>query len=109
MFVAARANRYLLATARGMMGQDNVFKYQGLMFSLLSRKSDVNHVNVDGNTALHFAFQYDETGSVAAFLVENGADDTMVNNLGLTCYDGITLGDTLKEPTAFQGPGDDFW
>ena len=97
--------RYLLAAAKAMQGQDNVFKYQGLMLSLLKRKSDVNHVNVQGNTALHFAYQYDESGSVAAFLIENGADDTVVNHAGLTCYDGV---DTLREPGA-SGGNDAFW
>lgn len=105
----ARGNTYLLATARGMMGQDNVFKYQGLMLSLLNRKSAINHANMDGNTALHFAYQYDESGSVAAFLIEKGADDTRVNNVGLTCYDGVTLADTLKESSQHSGAADNFW
>ena len=92
-----------------MLGEDNVFKFQGLMFSLLARKSDINHTNIDGNTALHFAYQYDESGSVAAFLIENGGNDTIVNNMGLTCYDGVTLEDTLKEPSSIRGQADNFW
>ncbi len=90
-----------------MEGEQNPYKYKGLMFSLLSRKANVNHRNVDGNTALHFAYQYDDSGAVAAFLIENGANDSLVNNVGLTCYDGVTLEDTLKAPAS--SAGDNLW
>lgn len=101
-------NRYLLASAKAMRGQENVYKFQGLMLSLLSRKANINHRNVNGNTALHYAYQYDESGGVAAFLIENGADDTALNKLGLSCYDGVTLEDTLKMSSNSEN-ADKFW
>lgn len=56
---------------------------------MLRRGSRINDVNNNGNTALHFALAYDTTGQLAEFLIENGADDTIENNLGLTPYDGL--------------------
>ena len=53
--------------------------------------------------------RYDSSGSVAAFLIEQGADDSVVNNVGLSCYDGVTLADTLQEPGAGYMAADNFW
>jgi len=58
---------------------------------LLRRGSRINDANSNGNTALHFALAYDTTGQLGEFLIENGADDTIENNLGLTPYDGLGL------------------
>mmetsp|Transcript_16373 Transcript_16373/g.24141 ORF Transcript_16373/g.24141 Transcript_16373/m.24141 type:complete len:2281 (-) Transcript_16373:1010-7852(-) len=56
---------------------------------LLSRGALLNHVNSNGNSALHFAFAYDTTGELGQYLIENGADDTIENSYGCTPYDGI--------------------
>ena len=56
---------------------------------LIRRGSNIQHFNKNGNTALHFAFAYDKSGLMGEFLIENGADDTVENFLGLTPYDGI--------------------
>lgn len=56
---------------------------------LLHRGAKVNHTNSNGNSALHFAFAYDTSGEIAQFLIENGADDSLVNVYGLSPYDGI--------------------
>lgn len=42
-----------------------------------------------GNTALHycFAFRFYPLGE---YLIGKGADDTLRNALGCTCYDGLT-------------------
>lgn len=56
---------------------------------LMRRGSSVNHTNVNGNSALHFALAYDRSGELAEFLIENGADDTIENMFGLTPYDGL--------------------
>lgn len=56
---------------------------------LLSRGALLNHVNSNGNSALHFAFAYDTTGELGEFLIENGANDTIENSFGCTPYDGI--------------------
>jgi len=63
---------------------------------LIRRKCNVNHTNINGNSPLHFALAYDKTGQIAEFLIEKGADDTIENNHGLTCYDG--LGSDEEEP-----------
>lgn len=48
-----------------------------------------------GQTALHFAhaFRYQE---VADFLVKNGADDALLNDFGLTCYEGLGNGNVIQ-------------
>ena len=42
-----------------------------------------------GNTALHFAMAYDSEGTLAEYLIQQGADDTIENAVGCTCYDGL--------------------
>ena len=56
---------------------------------LVRRSAKINHQNLAGNTALHYAFAYDPDGALGEFLIENGADDTVENALGLSPYDGI--------------------
>ncbi|KAJ1455661.1 hypothetical protein M885DRAFT_483301 [Pelagophyceae sp. CCMP2097] len=56
---------------------------------LLARNADINHRNAQGNTALHFAMAYDGEGTLAEFLIQQGADDTIENKMGMTAYDGI--------------------
>ena len=60
---------------------------------LLKRGADVNHQNANGNTALHYAMAYDLSGDVGQFLIENGADDSLENQWGLSPYDGISAKD----------------
>jgi len=59
---------------------------------ILNRGGTINHVNAHGNTALHYALAYDTSGEIAEFLIEKGADDTIENKEGLTCYDGLGSG-----------------
>ena len=59
---------------------------------ILNRGGTINHRNTSGNTALHYALAYDTSGEIAEFLIEKGADDTIENNDGLTCYDGLGSG-----------------
>jgi hypothetical protein len=56
---------------------------------LLNRGADINHQNTAGNTPLHYAMTYDTDGLTGEFLIEKGADDTLVNREGLTAYDGL--------------------
>ena len=54
---------------------------------MLCRKGiSVNIQNLRGNTALHFSRYYDYSEIFRA-LRENGADDTLRNNDGETCYE----------------------
>ena len=56
---------------------------------LITRGAFINHQNREGNTALHFALEYDPKGTLGEYLIERGADDSIENLLGLTPYDGI--------------------
>ena len=37
---------------------------------------------------MHFAMAYDSEGTLAEYLIQQGADDTIENAVGCTCYDG---------------------
>jgi len=54
----------------------------------LRNKADINAKNRTGNTALHYCFKYGHSG-LGAYLIKKGADDTILNNAGLTVYEGI--------------------
>ena len=41
-----------------------------------------------GNTALHFALAF-QFQAIGEFLVAKGADDSILNLKGLTCYEGL--------------------
>jgi hypothetical protein len=56
---------------------------------LIIRGAHINHQNASGNTALHFALAFDSEGALGEYLIEHGADDTIENIDGLTCYDGV--------------------
>ncbi|CAN0053604.1 unnamed protein product, partial [Choristocarpus tenellus] len=51
---------------------------------LIKRGANVNHCNAAGNTPLHYAMTYDPSGNIGEFLINNGADDTLENNVGMT-------------------------
>jgi hypothetical protein len=55
----------------------------------LRRGSDINSQNLNGQTPLHFAYSYGY-GDVGEYLVSKGADDTLRNKDGLTCYEGLS-------------------
>ncbi|CAM9197345.1 unnamed protein product [Chrysoparadoxa australica] len=56
---------------------------------MIKRGADINHQNVNGNTALHYAMTYDTEGRIGEFLIEKGADDSIENKVGLGPYDGL--------------------
>ncbi|XXQ36773.1 Ankyrin repeat domain-containing protein [Plasmodiophora brassicae] len=58
--------------------------------------ADINQQNKQGQTPLHYclAYKYDD---LASYLISKGADDTVVNNFGLTCYEGLKPEDTQDE------------
>lgn len=54
--------------------------------------TDLNAQNARGQTALHFCYAYGfET--LASWLIRKGADDTITNKDGMTCYEGLCLED----------------
>merc|ERR1719204_253835 len=48
----------------------------------------INEQNHQGQTALHYLFAY-KYENLAAYLISKGADDTLQNEFGYTCYDGL--------------------
>ena len=62
----------------------------GLVKFLLGREGvNINHQNGGGNTALHFAMAYDNSGKMGEMLIKEGADDMLENKKGLSPYDGL--------------------
>jgi ankyrin repeat protein len=56
---------------------------------LISKGSNMNHQNVQGQTPAHFAIAY-QFFDLSHWMFENGADDTVPNRYGLTPYDGLS-------------------
>jgi hypothetical protein len=59
---------------------------------LLRRGANVNAQNAVGNTVLHFCYQYKKF-ELGEYLKKIGADDTILNMAGLTCYEGLDESD----------------
>lgn len=55
---------------------------------ILRRGGEANAANLSGQTPLHylFGYGYDEVGN---YLIKRGADDSIRNKDGLTCYEGL--------------------
>jgi hypothetical protein len=63
------------------------------MVKLCLRKgSDMNKQNTNGHTCLHYAFGYG-FHELGAYLISKGADDSVANAEGLTCYEGLRIED----------------
>lgn len=54
----------------------------------LRRGAELNAQNLNGQTPLHFAYAYGYN-EVGDYLVNKGADDSLRNKDGLTCYEGL--------------------
>ena len=65
----------------------------------LRRGADINARNYKGNTPLHFCFTYGYGDSLGEYLISKGADPTIKNHEGSTCYEGLggTVGNTSKK------------
>ncbi len=57
-----------------------------LVKMLLRRGAKINAQNGDGCSVLHFCFQHGRH-KLAEYLKSKGADDTLVNSQGITCYE----------------------
>ena len=55
----------------------------------LRKGADVNTQNINGQTPLHFCYAY-KCMALFDYLIEKGADDTLVNADDLTCYEGLS-------------------
>lgn len=56
--------------------------------NLLRNGANMNVVNARGNTALHFAYAYGYRG-LGDYIISKGADDSIKNVDGLSCYEGL--------------------
>jgi ankyrin repeat protein len=55
---------------------------------LLRRGAKMNAQSLNGNTILHYCYFYNFE-ELAEYLKAHGADDSLLNSDGLTCYEGI--------------------
>eukprot|EP01035_Chromulina_nebulosa_P018540 gene18540-24260_t len=55
---------------------------------LLRHGANINSQNLSGNTALHYCFSYNHI-ELAEYLKSKGADDSILNADGLTCYESL--------------------
>ena len=55
---------------------------------LLRRGADMDTTNLLGQTPLHYCFAYGSQ-ELAEYLLAKGADDSIMNADGLTCYEGL--------------------
>ena len=55
---------------------------------LLRRETDINFQNRAGNTPLHFCYAYGFL-TLAEYLQSKGADPEILNNRGMSCYEGL--------------------
>jgi hypothetical protein len=62
---------------------------------LLRRGAKINMQNLVGNTVLHYCYAYSHY-NLADYLKSKGADDSILNGEGLTCYEGLDR-DVLEE------------
>lgn len=53
----------------------------------LRKGADINYRNHRGNTPLHFCFQFGYGDSLGQYLISKGADPTIRNSDGFTCFD----------------------
>lgn len=71
-----------------MISSDYVVVCSGSQAKVALRKgADINVKNVKGNTPLHFCFQYGYGDSLGEYLISKGADASVRNRAGYTCYD----------------------
>ena len=55
---------------------------------LLRRGANINAQNHMGNTILFYLHEYGHL-ELAKYLLRKGADDSILNRDGLTCYEGV--------------------
>jgi hypothetical protein len=56
----------------------------------LRRGANLDIQNLNGNTPLHFLFAY-KHDDVGQYLIKKGADNSIKNRDGLTCYEGLSV------------------
>lgn len=71
---------------------------------LLRRGANINIQNLTGNTALHYCYAYSNI-ELADYLKTKGADDSIINVDGLTCYEGLNK-ESMNKQYADYGEDD---
>jgi len=56
----------------------------------LRYRADINAVNAQGNSCLHYCFTYGY-GDLGDYLISKGANASIKNKNGLTCYEGLDV------------------
>ena len=56
----------------------------------LRKGANINQPNLAGNSPLHFCFAYGFE-DLGEYLMDKGADDSVMNSDGLTCYEGLNM------------------
>lgn len=62
--------------------------HKAVIKALLRRGANIDTQNKKGHTPLHFCFTYGFT-DLGNYLIAKGANDTLTNLAGLTCYEGL--------------------
>ena len=62
----------------------------------LRQRANINAINSHGNTCLHYCFTYGYA-DLGDYLISKGADDSLKNKQGLTCYEGL---DKVRQASA---------
>ena len=72
---------------------------------LLREGANVDAVNAQGNTALHFCHMFGFGDTLGELLLQASADDTLRNKRGLTCYEtpGSTIDQRASPPRGSPG------
>ena len=60
--------------------------------ALLRRGANIHVQNQQGNSVLHYCYEYNHV-QLAEYLQGKGADDSLLNKNGQTCYEGLQLQD----------------
>jgi len=71
---------------------------------LLRRGANINLQNLTGNTAMHYCYAY-AFHKLGDYLRSKGADDSILNVDGLTCYEGLS-NDSMNKQYADYGDED---
>lgn len=58
----------------------------------LRREADINAQNLSGQTPMHYAYAYGYS-DVGEYMLRKGANDSIRNKDGLTCYEGLDAGE----------------
>jgi len=74
--------------------------HKKIVKELLRRSCDVNHQNHKGHSCLHYCFAYKYT-ELGEYLISKGADSSLRNQFGLSCFEGL---DVKRPATALAAP-----